>query len=146
MGALGWFEFWRRYMLALSVIFALQGILTALTASPDAFGIYARILSLHFWGTPAAPSEVEAFRKFILAPMGGTLAGYFVLVLYITLYPFRERKVWAHSAITAGILIWFITDSAMTIYHGAYFNMYLVNLPTLVLWGLPLLFTRRYMH
>lgn len=133
-------------MIVLSVVSILQGIATAITASPDPFGIYSSQLSIHFWGVSTPPGNVEAFRGFIFAPLGGTLAGYFVFTLFLILYPLKERRLWAHNAIAAGILTWFTIDSAMTIYHGAYFSLYLVNLPTLVLWTLPLVFTREYMQ
>ena len=140
------FRFWRTYMIVLSVVSILQGILTAITASPDPFGIYSAQLNIFFWNASTPPENVEAFRRFIFALLGGTLAGYFVFTLFLILYPFKERQLWSHNAIATGILTWFTIDSAMTIYHGAYFNLYLVNFPTLVFWSLPLVFTRKYMQ
>ncbi|MCR9142562.1 MAG: hypothetical protein NXI24_09945 [bacterium] len=139
------FRFWRRYMIVLCAISILQGVGSAIAASPDPFGIYSGYLQSFFWGDAEPSPAAESFRRFIFAPLGGTLAGYFVLLLFIVVYPFQQRERWAHTAITAGILTWFFVDSSMTVYHGAWFNLYLVNLPTLALWSAPLIFTRRFM-
>jgi hypothetical protein len=41
------------------------------------------------------------------------------------------------------MLLWFVVDSGMSVYHGAFFNVWMINVWTLLLVGLPLAMTRR---
>ncbi|MGB3049904.1 MAG: hypothetical protein WBB42_02835 [Polyangiales bacterium] len=40
------------------------------------------------------------------------------------------------------MLLWFCVDSTVSALHGAYFNIYLINLVPLVVFGVPLMATR----
>jgi len=43
----------------------------------------------------------------------------------------------------AGIGLWFVLDTAVSLYHRVYFNALAVNVPLLLIVALPLWFTRR---
>ena len=131
-------------MTVLCLISLFQGVATAITASPDPFGIYVGAVRGFFWEGAAVPAEAEALRRFLMGIIGGTLAGYFTFVLFLIVYPLRARERWAHTAIASGLLVWFCVDSAMSLYHGALFNLQIVNIPTMILWSIPLILTRRH--
>lgn len=52
----------------------------------------------------------------------------------------QPQNVWA---ILVGTMSWFVVDSLQTIKHGAWFNIFLINLPVLIVMGLPLVMTRK---
>jgi hypothetical protein len=51
--------------------------------------------------------------------------------------PRRER--WAYTAVFTAVLVWFGLDTAASLRHGAWFNVVIVNVPCLILLGIPLL-------
>lgn len=137
------FEFWRKYLMIMSVIFALQGVGWALFGSFDPFGFYDGIWARAMFGAAELPADAARARSFLLGPFGATDAGFFILVYYIARYPFAARRLWAHRAITVAVGFWFLLDSLVSIAHGAFFNVYVVNLPALAMLAPPLFFTRR---
>lgn len=136
------FTFWYRWLLSVSIGFGLFGLLVAVWpfAAPLAFWHTSTDAVFH-GGLPS--DESLAFRSFILGPLGATIAGFYVLQAFIVWQPFRRRERWAWMAIAAATLLWFTVDSAVSIVHGAWFNVLMINLTTLVLVGLPLAMTYR---
>ena len=78
----------------------------------------------------------------MMAPLGATIAGFYLLQSLVVAHAFRAREKWAWRAILGSTLIWFVVDSAMSAYHGAYFNIYLINILPLFVFGIPLYATR----
>ena len=78
----------------------------------------------------------------MMAPLGATIAGFYLLQVFIVAYAFRQRQPWAWYAIFSSTLLWFVVDSGMSLLHGAYFNVFMINLFPLGLFGIPLFATR----
>ena len=136
------FDFWHRWLLVVSALLTLLGLVIAIF--PDSFLFATHIAAtgeVFFDGT--VPPDSAELRSFLFAPIGGTIAGYFLLQTMIVWGPFRDREPWAWYAILGALLLWFVTDSTLSILHGALFNVWMVNIWTLLLVGLPLLMTRR---
>lgn len=74
--------------------------------------------------------------------LGATMAGWGITLVYIVLYPFAKREKWSWNAVAAGLALWFLIDTFMSAYTGAYFNVG-VNVLLIVLAGIPLLMTRK---
>ncbi|MEL6615822.1 MAG: hypothetical protein AAFQ43_08795, partial [Bacteroidota bacterium] len=87
--------------------------------------------------------EAAAFRAFVMGPLGGTIAGSYALQAFIAAVPFARRERWAWWATLVGMLVWFVTDSTLSISHGAAFNVLQINLMPLLVFGPPLAATRR---
>ncbi len=134
------FEFWYRWLLVVSVVFGLVGVLVALAPESFFFAHWNAALAEVFFAGEV-PAEAAHLKTFLLGPLGGTIAGSYVLQLAIVLGPFRKRERWAHVALTASLLAWFCIDSTVSLMHGAVFNVLLINLPALIGTGLPLVFT-----
>lgn len=88
-------------------------------------------------------SEVADFWRPLVAALGGAIAGKLLLCALLAARPFRERRPWARNAIAASLATWFIFDSAGSMLRGAWFNVYLVNLPFAALMAAPLVATWR---
>ena len=136
------FRFWYRWLLVVSVASTVLGIMIALLADTVLFAPYTSAMETVFFDGAMSESTNE-MRTFLFAPLGATIAGYFLLQTMIVWGPFRRREPWAWHAVFWALLIWFVPDSLLSIYHGAFFNVWMVNLWTLFLVGLPLLMTRR---
>jgi len=124
-----------------SILMALQGVSWIVMGSFDPFGIYHEMLAGALFDADAlTPDAVLGFR-FAVGILGATDAGFFVLFAFIVRYPFANRETWAHVALSTAILAWFLLDSAFSFSIGASFNVLMVNLPCLVVLGIPLVAT-----
>ena len=137
------FEFWYNWLLLSSIIFALFGIIVAYFGDSLIFSIYNSYLTQTFWQSDVIPTNIREFKSFIYGPLGGTITGQYVMMLFIVYYPFRKKEAWAWYAIAFSHLFWFIIDSSISIYYKAYFNFIFVNLFTILVIGPPLIFTKK---
>lgn len=137
------FAFWRTYLLIVSAIFAIQGITWMFFGSFDPFGFYTRLMAQAFWDTSSLTPEAQKTFAFAVVPLGATTTGYFILVHFLVKYAFPRRERWAYQAVVVALLVWFGLDTGFSLLHGAWFNVFVVNLPCLVMMGLPLLGLRR---
>ena len=132
------FRFWRGWLLVATAIFAVQALSWVFIGSFDPFGIYDGLLARALYGTDTLPADAALLFRFAVVPLGATTAGYFVLAHAIVRFAFPRRERWAWWAVTGAIAVWFVFDSAFSIWHGAAFNVFLVNIPCVVILGVPL--------
>ena len=137
------FEFWVNYLKFISLFFAAMGLYWAFAGTFDPLGIYDYDFAKSFWGAEKLAPDVEKTKRFALGILGTTTAGYFVIQYFVAKYAYAKREPWAYNAILTGFLVWFVNDTALSIYQGAYFNLFLANLPSFLMM-LPILFTRSY--
>ena len=137
------FEFWVNYLKGVSLFFVGTGLFWTYTGTFDPLGIYDAYFAQSFWGLEQLSPDVERTKRFTLGIIGATTAGYFTIQYFVARYAYANKEPWAYNAIVVGFLVWFINDCAMTIYHGAYFNLLLANLPSFLMM-LPIFFTKKY--
>lgn len=133
-------NFATRYLQAGSIIFFLISIYWAISGNFDPFGIYKTAIENQFWSGSAMPNDAELTFTFLLAPLGATCAGFFFMQFFIATYAYANREMWSYYAVIVPFSTWFIIDTIMSFAHGAYFNIYLANLPALVIMS-PIYFT-----
>jgi hypothetical protein len=139
------FRFWFYWLLTASLLSLTAGILIALFPGSFLFEMHTAALAEAFFGKELTEGT-EQMRRFFFGIIGGTIAGYFLLQTLIVLFPFRNRERWAWHAIFWAILLWFTIDSTLSILHGAFFNVWMINVPSLLIILLPLVFTRGYFY
>ena len=135
------FESWCRGMLFASIFFTGFGIVAAVAPDSGLFAIWIGEIDRTFF-EGEAPAQARAMRAFLMGPLGGTIAGSYLMQTFILAVPFKRRERWAWHAILWSMLLWFFVDSLVCARTGAYFNIVLINLMPLVVFGIPLLATR----
>jgi hypothetical protein len=135
------FIFWQRWLFYSSLLFALFGVIFAIYGNNPLFLPYNRGLASVFWNTYEIPKEVLPFQTFIWGPLGATIACCYVLLAYIAWYPFLKKEKWARNAIIAAFSVWVILDSFICIKFGVYFQIYIINLFSIITKSLPIIFT-----
>jgi hypothetical protein len=135
------FIFWQRWLLYTSILFAVSWIFFALYWANPLLEPYNRAIALLFWHSPNMPQEVLPFLKFILGPLGGSIACVYILLAYLAAYPFKKKEIWSRNAIIFAFSIWLIMDSSLCLYYGAYFQVYFINTFSFLQKALPLIFT-----
>ncbi|MEM6964346.1 MAG: hypothetical protein AAF573_06245 [Bacteroidota bacterium] len=137
------FLFWVKYLKAVSIFFALMGVMWAVLGSFDPFGWYDTAFARSFWNSDQLPADAKKATQFILGPFGATSAGYFILQYFIAANAYAKKELWGFYAIICAFLFWLFLDTTMSIYHRAYFNIYFANIPSLIAMT-PIFLTRKY--
>jgi hypothetical protein len=119
------------------VAFGLYSLVWVIIGSFDPLGLWDGLLADAFYDG-RTPETVTRFRQFILGPLGATSAAAFLALAMILRFPFRRREPWAFAAVAGALWLWFLVDSAASVYHGAVFNVWLVNLPCVIALTIPL--------
>lgn len=135
------FVFWQRWLFYSSLLFALFGIVFAVYGSNPIFLSYNKALAHIFWLSNNIPVEIELYSSFISGPLGGTIACCYILLAFIAWFPFKRKELWARNAIIVAFGIWVILDSAVCLYYGVYFQVYIINAFSILQKGLPIIFT-----
>lgn len=125
-------------MIALGV-----GLMVAFAANSFVFDIYHDYTQKVFFEGQGFTEEVLQLQTWLFGIIGGSIVGFQVLMIIISEIPFKRKERWAYWAMWAGLLFWFGIDSGISLYFGAIHNIVIINLPALVLIGLPLVMTRR---
>jgi hypothetical protein len=135
------FDFWCRWLLIASLFFTAFGVAAALAPHSGLFDVWIRQVDQVFFEGHIPPAAYE-LRGFLMGPLGGTIAGSYLMQAFVVAIPFRRREGWAWHAILWSMLLWFGVDSLVSGLHGAWFNVVLINLMPLVVFGIPLAATR----
>jgi len=122
-------------------MFGSVGIAVALFGDSPPFSLWNAGFREVFAGGAELTPETARAKSFLLGPLGGTILGSYVLCGFVAAVPFARREPWAWWAISLSLASWFLLDSTVSVLHEAYFNVYLINLVTLVGQGLPLAMT-----
>lgn len=136
-------SFWHKWLEGACITFTLVGVVAAFAYDSPLFAFYRGQLATTFFGTAGVPTDAAELLRFAFGPLGGTIAGQFVALLYLARYPIRRGERWAIDASIASLFAWFIVDSSVSSLHRAWFNLALVNVPTLVVMLPPLIALRR---
>lgn len=135
------FNFWYKWLYVVSIIFACAGLIIAFLPDSLFLAFHTTAIELRFF-EGSLPEEANRLRKFLFGPLGGTITGYYLMQLFIVKGPFRRQEPWAWHAIFWPIVLWFLIDSSISVYHGAFFNVWMINIWSLFFTGLPLVMTR----
>jgi len=137
------FSFWQRWLTYANVLTIIIGLLVAFAGNSIFLKIHNSYSSELFFSSDHINIDVLHYKNFLYGIIGGTIVGFHVLMVMISENAFKKREKWAYYAMWYGLLSWFIIDSSISFFYGAIFNIAMINLPALILIGLPLVMTRK---
>jgi hypothetical protein len=137
------FQFWRKWLTWANVLTIGVGLLVAFAGNSIFFSAHNAFTQQVFFPDSGFSPEVLQLKNWLFGIIGGTIVGFHVLMVMISEHAFRRRERWAWQAMMWGMISWFCIDSGISWYYGAVHNIVLINLPALVLIGVPLVVTRR---
>lgn len=135
------FLFWQRWLFCTSLLFAFAGLVFAFFGKNLLFLQYDKMIAGVFWHSSHFPIDAESFRAFIYGSLGGTIACCYILLAFIAWYPFKEKQRWARNAIITAFSVWVIIDSSVCLHFGAYPQIYIINIFSIIVKALPIIFT-----
>jgi hypothetical protein len=114
--------------------FALFGIVVAVGSTSVIFAVYRQSMADALFGG-ALPPEATTWIAFLYAPIGATFLGHFTMLAWAVT---RDRnRAEARWIVAISMLAWFVVDSSTGVMHGAWFNIAMVNVPSLLAVGVP---------
>lgn len=135
------FIFWQRWLFYSSLLFSVFGLVFAIYGNNPFFMPYNKALAHVFMFSESIPANNDLFRAFIWGPLGATIACCYILLAFIAWFPFQRKERWARNAIIVAFGIWVLVDSAVCVYYGVCFQVYIINTFSIVQKGLPIIFT-----
>lgn len=137
------FEFWVKWLKLSGYALVLFGIvMTFLNATP-VFALFNDGIDPVFWAVGTLDGGSLAFRTWVYAAWGATIAGWGICLLFLVSHAFASKERWAWLAITLGLAIWYLLDTGVSAYFRVYFNV-VFNSLIMVIVGIPLAATYRY--
>ncbi len=137
------FSLWQRWLFAVGIVMSVFGVLLALFNATPLFALFDRQINPVFWGAADIPGGAREFKQWAYGVLGAMLAGWGVFMAFIAHYPFKRREMWAWNCIFAGLLVWFVIDTAISLNFKVYFNA-AFNTVLFVMVMLPLAFSRKH--
>ncbi len=137
------FLFWQRWLFVISVAISVFGFVMVFLSRTPLFDVFNQQINPVFWGSNTVGDSAKEFQQWIYGVLSATMAGWGVFVTFIAHYPFRNKEKWAWNCMVVGILVWFVLDTSLSIYHKVYFNA-VFNTALLILAMLPVVLTREH--
>ncbi len=136
------FFFWQRWLSIFGIGVIIFGIMMAFLNGTQLFEIFNAQIDPVFWEGNSIVEGTRQFQHWVFGCWGATIAGWGIVLTFIVIGPFKRKEPWSWIALVLGLVVWFVMDTAISMFHKVYFNSAL-NTVFLVLGGLPLLFTRK---
>lgn len=135
------FIFWKNWLLAINILTVLIGVSIAFWGNSMLFELHNQGTRTLFFNGSDFPPNILMLKNWLFGIIGATIAGFHILIVFIVHFAFAQKQKWARNAIALAMVTWFTIDSGISLYVGAYFNVYLINIPSFFLITLPLVFT-----
>lgn len=137
------FLFWQKWLTYANVMALMVGLLAAFFIDSLVFDIYNENIQAQYNDGNPLPDHMNLMKKWLFGIIGGTIAGFQLLIIFISEHAFKKKEKWAWTAIMTAMLLWFVVDSGVSIACSAWFNVWFINLPSFILILIPLIATRK---
>ena len=137
------FNFWQKWLTYSNIMTIMVGVLVAFAGNSMVFEVHNDYTKEIFFNSTEFDPAVLRLKNWLFGIIGATIIGFHVLMVMISENAFKNKEPWAFKAMWYRLFSWFIIDSGISFYYGAYHNIILINLIALILIGLPLVMTRK---
>ena len=93
------------------------------------------------WRRPDLPADVVLYHRFVHAVLGATIASWALALVFVVRHALAAREPWAWWCVLCSTLIWFVPDTAASLYFGVWPNA-VFNVVCLGSFAVPLALTR----
>lgn len=124
-----------RLLLTACICFAMVGLVVAIAGTSTLFGPWHAGLAEALFGRHALGEDLNAPLELLLGILGGSIFGKWLATAAVV----RFGGQWAKPATWFALLSWFVIDSWVSAIHGAWFNIWMINLGPLIFVGVLLI-------
>ncbi|VVC76982.1 hypothetical protein AQUSIP_23090 [Aquicella siphonis] len=140
------FSFWHKWIVTASFFMIFFGLSLVLFNQTPLFDmLFNRHINKVFWDENTMSPSLLLFQQWIYGTLGAVMAGWGVFMTVLSVHAFKNKDKWAWNGFMLGLLLWFATDTAVSLTFHVYLNV-LINIILLLLFGLPLIFTRNHFN
>ncbi len=136
-------KFWSNWLVGVSIFGIVFGVVLLL---PGGLQTVLAQWAYDALAGPGAYAELTAGQlanqRLLYGIMSAVMIGWFMLIAWLALIPFRRGERWAWLALDSSLLAWFVLDSIISVQNGFAQNV-IINLVFLVLFAIPLAATWR---
>lgn len=133
---------WSRLIQAASiVVIGLSAVL--MLAPPQGESLFYLVYFQQTASPVTVPVEIQGYLRFANGIIGAVMVGWMVAIIILARGPFVCGERFAWQAIAWPLFVWYLIDTCFSLAHGVWGNV-LLNTGTAVMFGLPLLFSRRH--
>lgn len=141
---MGSFNFWQKWLFCFGLYLIAFGIILAFFGQSTLLNyIFHNQIDPVFWALGELPDNAKSFQAWIYGVLGSVISGWGIFLSVVAYYPFKAKELWAWNCIAAVFIVWFVIDTAISIYYQVGFNV-IVNITFLLFVLLPLIFTRKH--
>jgi len=137
------FLFWQRMLTFTNIIAVCVGLIVAFAGNSILLALHNSATKDLFFDNMELSINVLQFKNWLFGIIGGTIVGFHILMIMISENAFKKKEKWAYYAMWVGLLSWFIIDSSISFYYGALHNLWIINIPALIMISIPLIATRK---
>lgn len=137
------FIFWQKCLTWTNVFALVVGLLTAFAGNSFVFDLHNEQTKNVFLNGNDFTGQELNLKNWLFGIIGGTIVGFHLLAILISENAFKKKEKWAYNAIWGGLMSWFVIDSSISAFYGAFHNLWIINIPALAMIALPLLATRK---
>ena len=123
----------------IALAFAGVGVVVALAGTGLMFAMWRTAAADSFYGAETLPASISELVGLTLGILGGSIAGKWVAAWAIARRYAQTGSPWMWRALVAGLLGWFAVDSGFSLGLGATFNVWMINVLPLAVFGVPAL-------
>jgi hypothetical protein len=137
------FSFWQKCLTLANAFAMLVGILVAFAGNSYVFEIHNEQTKNVFLNGNDFTNQELQLKNWLFGIIGGTIVGFHILMIFISENAFKKKEKWAYISMWLGLFGWFIIDSSISAFYGAFHNLWIINIPALVMISIPLIATRK---
>jgi hypothetical protein len=120
--------------------FAAFGVVVALGSHTLPFAHYRQAIA-DAWFGGTLDADAWAWLRFSYALIGATFLAHFLMLALALRHAPGER--WVLDAVITSMLGWFLVDATLSAVHGAWFNVWMIDAPSLLGVAVPWWLARR---
>lgn len=137
------FRFWQKWLTYANILFFLFAIVLAFFSESFIFKQYNTFTNAVFFEGNEMPDSTKDLKLWLTGIIGATLAGYHILMIFISENAFIKKQSWSHRAMMLSLIIWFLIDCYISYTFRAFHNILMVNLVSFIVLMIPLIATRK---
>ena len=138
-------QFWWKWLFGVGLLLVVFGLILAFFNQSSVMNslVNDRINPTFWRNYEELPEGYIRFQSWIYGVLGATLSGWGVFVMFIARYPFKAKEKWAWNCLFAGLLLWFLVDTVISVNFLVILNV-IVNIILFLLMLVPLIASRKH--
>jgi hypothetical protein len=113
------FTFWQKWLVIINCIAIIMGFFLPFVSTVDFIAEgYNHALAEAFFAQKTLHEDVFVYNQWVWAMLGAVIMGWSICMLFIALYPFKNRDKWAWWCIGVSLIVTFIVDIGFSVYFN----------------------------